>query len=68
MKYSWKGYWQPTPKSIRKVADSILAGAMTVSAFGYMTDYKGLSLAIMITAGVMKIVSNFFTDEQTPTE
>jgi ABC-type transport system involved in cytochrome c biogenesis permease subunit len=63
MKYSWKGYWKPTPKSMRKAADSILAGAMTVATFSFMIDYKGLSLAIMIIAGVSKILSNFFTNE-----
>jgi hypothetical protein len=63
MKFSWKGYWQPTPKGIRKIADAILAGAMTVSTFAAIEDHHIFAVVIMIVAGVAKLVSNFFTDE-----
>jgi hypothetical protein len=63
MKFSWKGYWQPTPKGIRKIADSILAGAMTISTFAAIEDHHILAVTIMIIAGTAKLISNFFTDE-----
>jgi hypothetical protein len=66
MKFSWKGYWQPTPKGIRKIADSLLAGAMTISTFAYINDHPQLATIIMIVAGIAKFASNFFTDDTTP--
>jgi hypothetical protein len=66
MKFSWKGYFQPTPKIVRKLADSLLAGAMTVSTFALMNDHPVLATVVMITAGVAKFISNFFTDDTPP--
>lgn len=61
MKYSWKNYWEPTPKNIRKFADALLAGAMTISTFAMINDHPVLASVIMITAGLAKFASNFFS-------
>ncbi len=37
-KFSWKGYWEPTPKGIRKIADSLLAGGMLIATFSVFAD------------------------------
>ena len=63
IKISWKSYWTPTPKNIRKVADSLLAGATLASTFAVMNDHPKLATAIMIVSVVMKIISNFLTDD-----
>jgi hypothetical protein len=63
MKFSWKGYWKPTPKNIRKAADSILAGATLASSFAVINDYPKLSILIMVISVITKILSNFLTDE-----
>jgi hypothetical protein len=63
MKLSWKGYWKPTPKNIRKAADSILAGATLASSFAIVNDYPKLSISIMVVSVITKIFSNFLTDE-----
>jgi hypothetical protein len=67
MKISFKSYWKPTPKLIRKIADSILAGSTLFSTYSYLEDHKGLALAIMIVSVVAKILSNFFEDGSTTT-
>jgi hypothetical protein len=63
MKFSWKGYWSPTPKGIRKIADSILAGATLASTFAVMNDYPKLATWIMVVSVISKVLSNFLTDE-----
>lgn len=63
MKFTWEGYWQPTPKGIRKIADSILAGATLTSTFAVMNDHPKLATWVMITSVAAKITSNFLTDE-----
>ena len=65
MKFSLKGYWAPTPKTIRKAADSILAGATLASTFAVVNDHPHIALAIMIVSVIAKIASNFFTDDST---
>lgn len=61
MKYSWKKYWEPTPKLIRRIADSLLAGAMLVSSISFINDYKTIAFSVLIIAGVAKFLSNFFS-------
>jgi hypothetical protein len=66
MKFTWKGYWKPTPKGIRKIADSILAGATLASTFAIMNDHPHLATWVMIVSVVAKVLSNFLTDDTTP--
>lgn len=68
MQFSWKGYWEPTPKGIRKIADSLLAGAMTVSTISFANDNKTVAVVVLIVAGIGKMLSNFFTDDAPPTQ
>jgi ABC-type transport system involved in cytochrome c biogenesis permease subunit len=69
MKFTWKSYWQPTPKGIRKIADSLLAGATLASTFAVMNDHPKLATWVMVISVVTKILSNFLTDDvdSTPT-
>lgn len=63
IKMSWKGYWKPTPKGIRKLADSILAGATLASTFTFIMDHKEAAIIIMVISVMTKILSNFLSDE-----
>ena len=63
MKFTLKGYWEPTPKGIRKIADSVLAGATISGTFAAMNDHPKLATGVMIIAVIAKILSNFFTDD-----
>lgn len=63
MKFGIKHYWSPTPKKIRKVADSLSAAALAVSAYTFMTDYKIVAYVVLACAFVGKFVSNLFADE-----
>ena len=48
MKFSLSGYWEPTPKKIRKIADAILATATLISTYSFFNDNKGFALSVMI--------------------
>jgi hypothetical protein len=63
MKFGIKHYWSPTPKSVRKFADSLSAGALAVSSYAFMTDYKVVAYIVLATAFVGKFVSNLFAEE-----
>lgn len=63
MKFKWSGYWKPTPKKIRKIADSLSAAALAVSAFSFASDYKAVAYIVLATTFVGKFLSNFFSEE-----
>ena len=63
MKFTWKGYWEPTPKKIRKIADAILATATLISTYSFFNDNKGFALSVMIISSLAKFLSNFFADD-----
>ena len=65
MKFGIKHYWAPTPKVIRKIADSILAAATTIATFAAFNDHATLATVVMIIAGVAKFASNFFAEDVT---
>lgn len=62
---SLKGYFEPTPKNIRKGADALLAGALYLQADPNLLGPEW-SRYIMLAVGLLKILSNFFTT--TPTD
>jgi len=64
MKFSSKGYWKPTPKLIVKIADSLLAGAMTVSTISFVNNYHVIAYTVLIVAGIAKFLSNFFVEDE----
>lgn len=64
MKFGLKQYWKPTPKKIRKLADSLSAAALSVSAYTFMTDYKLVSYVVLASAFVGKFASNLFSEEK----
>ncbi len=63
MKLSFKSYFEPTPKLVRKIADSILAGATLTSTFTFIMDYKKVAMIVMVVSVVAKILSNFLSDD-----
>lgn len=63
IKFGINGYWKPTPKKIRKVADSLSAAAIAASAFSFTADYKVAAYTILVSAFVGKFLSNLFSEE-----
>ena len=67
MKFGLKHYWSPTPKIIRKVADSLSAAALAVSSYAFMTDYKVVAYIVLACAFVGKFLSNLFAKDNEKT-
>lgn len=63
MKFGMNHYWSPTPKSIRKFADSLSASALAVSAYSFVSDYKVVAYVVLASAFVGKFLSNFFAED-----
>ena len=63
MKFGFKHYWSPTPKKIKKIADSLSAAALAVSAFSFVSDYKVVAYVVLTCAFIGKFLSNLFTDD-----
>lgn len=64
MKFSWKGYWKPTPKLFRKIGDTLLGVFSITSVASIINDDKQLAIISLVIGVVGKLLSNFFTDDQ----
>jgi len=58
--FSWKNYWKPTPAKIRQWADAIM---IALSTIGTLVEAHGK--AFIIAGIILKLLSNFFKDENT---
>jgi hypothetical protein len=61
-KFTWKGYWKPTPLMFRKIGDALLGVFSIVSVSSVITEHKNLAIASLVIGVIGKILSNFFTD------
>lgn len=68
MKFSWNGYWKPTPKNIRKAADAIVSACTFAGGLTTLNGHALVGTIIFVIGFVAKILSNFFTDEPTTDE
>jgi hypothetical protein len=59
-KIGFKEYFKPTPKNIRKIADSILAATLMAGTFSFAMEHKTIAIVIMVVGVVAKFVSNLF--------
>jgi hypothetical protein len=63
-KFNFKKYWEPTPKNIRKFADSLLSISALLGTYITMfEDNKWIGISMMITGVIGKFLSNFFYEE-----
>jgi len=63
MKISLKGYYEPTPKNLRKFADALLGLSLFVTGFSVIMECKIVAIIFIIIGGIGKFGANFFTDE-----
>lgn len=60
LKFTTKSYYTPTPKSMRKIGDTLLLVSVCISSY-FIENPK--AMLISSVAGVFgKFLSNFFTD------
>ena len=67
-KFTWKGYWKPTPLILRKLGDALLGIFSIASVSSTITDHKNLAIASLIIGIVGKVLSNFFSEEAPASE
>lgn len=65
MKFGWKEYWKPTPKNIRKTADAVSLFCTAIGGYSTLNNNASLGTAIFVTGTLSKVVSNFFSENQT---
>ena len=63
MKLSLKSYYEPTPKNLRKFADSLLALSLFATGFSVFMEFKILAIIFITIGGIGKFGTNFFTEE-----
>lgn len=62
MKFSWKSYFEPTPKRMRILGDSLAAAGTFGAGIVVLNGHPVAGTIVMVVAIVGKFISNFFTD------
>lgn len=65
MKFSWAGYWAPTPKKIRKAADAIVSACTFAGGLTTLNGHPIVGTIIFVAGFLAKIISNFFSEDET---
>jgi hypothetical protein len=63
MKFGWKHYFDPTPKRVRVLGDSLAAAGTFGAGLAILNGYPIAGTTIMVVAVIGKFISNFFTDD-----
>jgi len=53
-------YRKPTPTTLRKLGDALLAMSTFVSAYAIAEDYKWIAFTAIIVGAIGKFFTNFF--------
>lgn len=61
--FGWSHYWAPTPKKIRKIADSVVVACTFSGSVSSLNGHPIIGTVIFVLGFLAKIISNFFTDE-----
>ena len=61
MKIGNNHYYKPTPVKIRKLADGLTAVSVAAGSLAFAQDNKTLSVIILITGVLGKLLSNLFS-------
>lgn len=62
-KFTWKSYWEPTPKRIRRFGDSLAAAGTLGAGIAVLNGHPIVGTVVMVAAVVGKFISNFFSEE-----
>jgi hypothetical protein len=63
MKFGFSEYMKPTPKKVRKLADSLSAAALATSGIAFAQDYKVIAYVVLVAAFAGKFFSNLFSED-----
>ena len=62
MKFGWKHYFEPTPKRVRLLGDSLAAAGTFGAGISILNGHPIVGTTIKVVAVIGKFISNFFTD------
>lgn len=63
VKFGWKRYFEPTPKRIRILGDSLAAAGTFGAGIAVLNGHPIAGTIVMIVGVIGKFISNFFTEK-----
>jgi hypothetical protein len=61
LKFGWKRYFEPTPKRLRILGDSLAAAGTFGASIAVLNGHPIAGTIIMVVGVVGKFISNFFS-------
>jgi hypothetical protein len=56
-------YWKPTPKTFRKIGDTLLACSTMVASYSIYAGFEWVAIVAIVSGVIGKFLTNFSTDE-----
>lgn len=68
LKSPGKSYWSPTPIKMRKLGDALLGVSTTITTYAIADDWaKWIQITALLLGAGGKFLTNFFSEDSTPT-
>jgi hypothetical protein len=56
-------YWKPTPKTFRKIGDTLLACSTMVASYSIYAGFEWVAIVAIVSGVIGKFLTNFSTDD-----
>lgn len=63
VKFGWRRFFEPTPKRIKVLGNSMAASSLFVASLAMMGNFEKIAIGIAILGATGKFLSQFFSDE-----
>lgn len=63
VKFGWKRFFEPTPKRVKVLGNSMAASSLFVASLAMMGNFEKIAMGIAILGAMGKFISQFFSDE-----
>jgi hypothetical protein len=56
-------YWKPTPKTFRKIGDTLLACSTMVASYSIYAGFEWVAIVAIVSGVIGKFLTNFSTQD-----
>jgi hypothetical protein len=56
-------YWKPTPKTFRKIGDTLLACSTMVASYSIYAGFEWVAIVAIVSGVIGKFLTNFSVDD-----
>ena len=63
VKFGWRRFFEPTPKRVKVLGNSMAASTLFVASLAMMGNFEKIAIGLAVLGASGKFLSHFFSDE-----